>query len=184
MSLLLPPNIFFLTLWRENVLFSTLKYPFLTSTAPRCSLLPPLPSPVPSPHCSSPSTQLTVQHKQSFKCLQLKPKWCRLHFAAEPLLSMISCAADRRANSKTKIRPSYFKNECRPLAYIDLRWEGYSRGGRRSSSRTARWRSQRSKCFSVCLPAWQSFLTMLNFAVLNMPGALLRKRGELECPDF
>ena len=33
-------------------------------------------------------------------------------------------------------------------------------------------------------PAWQSFLTMLNFALLNMPGALLRKRGELECPDF
>ena len=32
--------------------------------------------------------------------------------------------------------------------------------------------------------AWQSFLTMLNFALLNMPGALLRKRGELECPDF
>ena len=34
------------------------------------------------------------------------------------------------------------------------------------------------------LPAWQSFLTMLNFALLNMPGALLRKTGELECPDF
>ena len=44
-----PQISFLLTLWRENVLFSTLKYPFLTSTAPRCSLLPPLPSPVPSP---------------------------------------------------------------------------------------------------------------------------------------
>ena len=35
------------------------------------------------------------------------------------------------------------------------------------------------KCFSVCHPpAWQSFLTVLNFAFLNMPGALL------ECPLY
>ena len=34
------------------------------------------------------------------------------------------------------------------------------------------------------LPAWQSFLTMPNFALLSTPGALLRKRGELECPHF
>ena len=34
------------------------------------------------------------------------------------------------------------------------------------------------------LPAWQSFLTMPNFALLSTPGAPLKKRGELECPDF
>ena len=34
-------------------------------------------------------------------------------------------------------------------------------------------------------PAWQSFLTMPNFALLNMPGAMLRKWGESAstCPD-
>ena len=35
------------------------------------------------------------------------------------------------------------------------------------------------------LPAWQSFLTMPNFALLNVPGAMLRKWGESAstCPD-
>ena len=42
----------------------------------------------------------------------------------------------------------------------------------------------KEKVTPVFYTPWQSFLTMPNFALLSTPGALLRKRGELECPDF